>query len=77
MTLKKISKLFMAMNFYKNTIDKLSKSEFKDYVENMKNGIPIATPVFDGAKELDVTSMLEKARTTRFWTNISLGWKNR
>ena len=26
----------------------------------MKNGIPIATPVFDGAKELDVTSMLKK-----------------
>ena len=47
--------------FYKNTIENLSKSEFSDYVDNMKNGIPIATPVFDGAKELDVTSMLEKA----------------
>ena len=27
----------------------------------MKSGIPIATPVFDGAKELDVTSMLKTA----------------
>ena len=27
----------------------------------MKNGIPIATPVFDGAKESDVTKMLNSA----------------
>ena len=30
--------------------------------ENLKNGIPIATPVFDGAKERDVTKMLELAK---------------
>ena len=28
----------------------------------MQNGIPIATPVFDGAKEKDVTNMLELAK---------------
>ncbi len=48
-------------DFYSNTINKLSNSEFSDYIENMKNGIPIATPVFDGAKESDVTSMLNSA----------------
>jgi len=48
-------------DFYNKTIDKLSKTEFTDFIENMKNGFPIATPVFDGAKELDVTSMLKAA----------------
>ena len=42
-------------------IDKLSKAEFKDLCENLQNGIPIATPVFDGAKVQDVTKMLELA----------------
>ncbi len=48
-------------DFYSRTINKLSNSEFSDYIENMKSGIPIATPVFDGAKEADVTSMLNSA----------------
>ena len=48
-------------DFYSSTISKLSNSEFSDYIENMKSGIPIATPVFDGAKESDVTSMLNSA----------------
>ena len=30
--------------------------------ENLQNGVPIATPVFDGAKEKDVTSMLELSK---------------
>ncbi len=47
---------------YKNSVEKLSNSEFKDLCENIKNGIPIATPVFDGAKEQDVTKMLELAK---------------
>ena len=42
-----------------NKIDKLSNTEFNDFCENIKNGVPIATPVFDGAKEQDVTKMLE------------------
>ncbi len=46
---------------YENSIEKLSQSEFKDLCENVQNGIPIATPVFDGAKEMDVTKMLELA----------------
>ena len=46
---------------YNENIDKLSSSEFNDLCENIQNGIPIATPVFDGAKEQDVTKMLELA----------------
>jgi len=46
---------------YDENIDKLSSSEFSDLCENIQNGIPIATPVFDGAKENDVTKMLKLA----------------
>ena len=44
---------------FANKIEKLNETEFNDLCENIKNGIPIATPVFDGAKENDVTKMLE------------------
>ncbi len=45
-----------------NSIEKLSKTEFSDLCENLMNGVPISTPVFDGAKERDVTEMLELAK---------------
>jgi len=47
---------------FDDKVDKLSKTEFKDLCENLQNGIPIATPVFDGAKEKDVTTMLELSK---------------
>ena len=47
---------------FDDSIKKLSNNEFKDLCENIQNGIPIATPVFDGAKEQDVTEMLELAK---------------
>ena len=68
---KKIEKTEKIENFlkssygkdiYKETIEKFSKTEFKDLCENIQNGVPIATPVFDGAKEEDVTKMLELAK---------------
>ncbi len=58
---KKILKTVYGNEFYTNTIEKLSNTEFNDYIGNMMNGIPIATPVFDGAKEFDVTEMLNTA----------------
>ena len=55
-----------------NSIERLSKSEFTDLCENLMNGVPISTPVFDGAKEKDVTEMLElaslpKSGQTQLW----------
>ena len=47
---------------FNNELDKLNKTEFKDLCENLQNGVPIATPVFDGAKEQDVTKMLDLAK---------------
>ncbi|MDC0653715.1 DNA-directed RNA polymerase subunit beta [Candidatus Pelagibacter sp.] len=47
---------------FNDGIDKLNKTEFRDLCENMQNGIPISTPVFDGAKEKDVSEMLKLAK---------------
>ena len=47
---------------YNDKVDKLSKTEFVDLCENLQNGIAISTPVFDGAKEKNVTEMLELAK---------------
>ncbi len=46
---------------FSENLDKLSKTEFKDLCENLQSGVPISTPVFDGAKEQDVTNMLDLA----------------
>ena len=45
-----------------DNLDKLTKTEFKDLCENLQTGVPISTPVFDGAKEQDVTNMLDLAK---------------
>ncbi|MDA9702079.1 DNA-directed RNA polymerase subunit beta [Candidatus Pelagibacter sp.] len=47
---------------YNQKVDKLNKTEFEDLCGNLQNGIAISTPVFDGAKEKDVTEMLELAK---------------
>ncbi len=47
---------------YSDNIETLSNTEFKDLCQNIQNGIPISTPVFDGAKEKDVTNMLDLAK---------------
>ncbi len=46
---------------YEEDIENLNSSEFEDLCSNIRYGVPIATPVFDGAKEKDVTKMLELA----------------
>ena len=47
---------------FEEKVDKLNKTEFKDLCENLQNGIAISTPVFDGAKEANVTEMLKLAK---------------
>jgi len=47
---------------YNENINKLTNSEFNDLCENIQKGVPVATPVFDGAKEKDVTEMLQLAK---------------
>jgi len=42
-------------------IDALNDQELIELADNLKNGVPFATPVFDGAHEGEIKSMLELA----------------
>ncbi len=46
---------------YKKEISKLTDDEKVEMISNVKNGIPVATPVFDGAHEDDINRMLDMA----------------
>jgi DNA-directed RNA polymerase subunit beta len=48
-------------DFYDIAIKNLSSIEFNDLCENLIKGVPISTPVFDGAKEKNVSDMLKLA----------------
>ena len=47
--------------FYEDVISQLSKREIAELVNNISNGVPISTPVFDGASTKDITDMLDIA----------------
>ena len=46
---------------YKNDIVPLSEPEKLEMISNLKRGVPMATPVFDGATDDDINSMLSMA----------------
>ena len=46
---------------YKDEIASRSDTDIVEMAELLRNGVPMATPVFDGAREADVTRMLELA----------------
>ncbi len=46
---------------YNDAIVKMSQDELVEAASNVTNGVPIATPVFDGAKEADVNDALTRA----------------
>ena len=43
----------------------LSDDDLVELGQNLRRGVPIATPVFDGAKEADIERMLEMAGLDR------------
>ena len=45
----------------KQNLDSLTDKEVTELAGNLKNGVPMATPVFDGAREDEVKKMLELA----------------
>jgi DNA-directed RNA polymerase subunit beta len=47
------------------TIKSLGEPELLELGENLRHGVPIATPVFDGAKEKDIEDMLDLAGLER------------
>ncbi|WP_026261462.1 DNA-directed RNA polymerase subunit beta [Kiloniella laminariae] len=46
---------------YNEDIVNMDEAALDELGHNLRNGVPIATPVFDGAKEKDVVDMLNKA----------------
>ena len=46
---------------FRESISGLSDEETFELADNLRGGVPIATPVFDGAHESDIVEMLEKA----------------
>ncbi len=46
---------------FTDVIKKLNNRELKELCGNLSNGVPVATPVFDGASTQDITKMLELA----------------
>jgi DNA-directed RNA polymerase subunit beta len=54
----------------KEDIKELSDEEVLELAQNLRGGVPMATPVFDGAAEVEVKSMLELAgidESGQFW----------
>ncbi len=48
--------------YFNDVISKLSKKEILELVENISNGLPISTPVFDGASTQDISKLLDLAK---------------
>jgi DNA-directed RNA polymerase subunit beta len=46
---------------YHAEIEARSSADIIELAENLRGGVPMGTPVFDGARESDVSAMLEKA----------------
>ena len=49
-------------DYYNNVISKLTNKEIEELVQNLSSGVPISTPVFDGASTTDITKMLDLAK---------------
>jgi DNA-directed RNA polymerase subunit beta len=50
---------------YKDELGELSDDEVLELADNLRNGVPVASPVFDGAREDDIVQMLEGAGLER------------
>ncbi len=46
---------------FKNKVAKLDDAELIEMSGNLRDGVPMATPVFDGAEEADITTLLSNA----------------
>jgi DNA-directed RNA polymerase subunit beta len=50
---------------YRKHYSHLSDEELLRYAESLKGGLPVSTPVFDGAREDDIVAMLDQAGLAR------------
>ena len=59
--IKALLKKVYGDKYYDDLIAKLNNKEMFELIQNISNGIPIATPVFDGASTKDINRMLQMA----------------
>ncbi|MDX1422553.1 MAG: DNA-directed RNA polymerase subunit beta [Kiloniellales bacterium] len=59
--LKKKLKQVYGERTYKGEVIELNDEELVELSENLRGGIPVASPVFDGAREDDIVEMLDQA----------------
>ena len=59
--IKKQLKDIYGEEYFEKVINKLNKKELFELVQNISNGIPISTPVFDGASTGDISKLLKLA----------------
>ena len=54
-----LDKLYNQNAANKEDINSLNNTEINELAENLRDGLPIATPVFDGAKESEIKDLLK------------------
>lgn len=57
-----LKRVFLNDSKIVNKLEQLEEKELKRVILSLKEGIHVATPVFDGAKEKDIRSLLEQAQ---------------
>jgi len=60
-SIREVLKKVYGKKSYTNKIESLNDKEFDELTANLKTGIPMSTPVFDGASVDDVTELLKLA----------------
>ena len=60
-----LEKIYNESGGRKDDLDSLSDEEIMHLAENLKDGVPIATPVFDGASEQEIKDLLKLAGLNR------------
>ncbi len=58
---KEAMKVAYGETLYNEVLSEMDEENFLEAAGNVTHGVPIATPVFDGAKEADVNNALERA----------------
>ena len=74
--IKKKLKDVYTQDYYNSVISKFDKKEILELVQNLSNGVPISTPVFDGASTDAITKMLDlsglpNTGQTTLWDGIT------
>ena len=59
--LKNLFKRVYGEQIFKERFDKLKADELIKRAINLRDGVPFSTPVFDGAKELDINNLFKVA----------------